>query len=177
MADFNALKNPGFYNLDCMEALRAFPDNYFELALVDSPYGDGQSGDGRALRWHVCCVHRRHRNATAPQRRYNRFGGAFDKYKRTDAEQAALQPFRRPPRSLQAAGTNNPGAADKPVERRGGQWAAKYGNHIIAWDVAPSAEYFEQLFRVSQNQVIWGGITFFFRQRGASWCIAKQTYP
>ena len=46
------------------------------------------------------------------------------------------------------------------MERRGGQWAAKYGNHIIAWDVAPSAEYFEQLFRVSQNQVIWGGNYF-----------------
>lgn len=47
------------------------------------------------------------------------------------------------------------------MERRGGQWAAKYGNHIIAWDVAPPAEYFEQLFRVSQNQVIWGGNYFY----------------
>lgn len=25
------------------------------------------------------------------------------------------------------------------------------------WDVAPPAEYFEQLFRISQKQVIWGG--------------------
>ena len=28
------------------------------------------------------------------------------------------------------------------------------------WDVAPPAEYFEQLFRVSQKQVIWGGNYF-----------------
>ena len=31
---------------------------------------------------------------------------------------------------------------------------------IIAWDVAPGKEYFEQLFRISRNQVIWGGNYF-----------------
>ena len=31
---------------------------------------------------------------------------------------------------------------------------------IIAWDTAPGAEYFEQLFRVSRNQIIWGGNYF-----------------
>ena len=31
---------------------------------------------------------------------------------------------------------------------------------IIAWDTAPGKEYFEQLFRVSRNQVIWGGNYF-----------------
>lgn len=29
----------GFYNLDCMEALPEYPDNYFDLAIVDPPYG------------------------------------------------------------------------------------------------------------------------------------------
>lgn len=43
------------------------------------------------------------------------------------------------------------------AERTGGTWAAKYGKKIIAWDVAPGEEYFEQLFRVSRNQIIWGG--------------------
>ena len=28
------------------------------------------------------------------------------------------------------------------------------------WDVAPDAEYFDQLMRVSQNQIIWGGNYF-----------------
>lgn len=28
---------------------------------------------------------------------------------------------------------------------------------IIAWDVAPGKEYFQELFRVSRNQIIWGG--------------------
>ena len=29
----------GFYNMDCMEGTRQFPDNYFDLAIVDPPYG------------------------------------------------------------------------------------------------------------------------------------------
>ncbi len=31
---------------------------------------------------------------------------------------------------------------------------------IIEWDVAPGQEYFEELFRVSRNQIIWGGNYF-----------------
>lgn len=31
---------------------------------------------------------------------------------------------------------------------------------IIAWDVAPGKEYFEELFRVSRDQIIWGGNYF-----------------
>ena len=31
----------GFYNMDCLEGMKEFPDNYFELAIVDPPYGDG----------------------------------------------------------------------------------------------------------------------------------------
>ena len=31
----------GYYNIDCMAGMREFPDNYFDLAIVDPPYGDG----------------------------------------------------------------------------------------------------------------------------------------
>lgn len=31
----------GFYNMDCMEGMKQFPDKYFDLAVVDPPYGDG----------------------------------------------------------------------------------------------------------------------------------------
>ena len=31
---------------------------------------------------------------------------------------------------------------------------------IISWDVAPGKEYFEELFRISRNQIIWGGNYF-----------------
>ena len=29
----------GFYNMDCMEAMKQFPDKFFDLAIVDPPYG------------------------------------------------------------------------------------------------------------------------------------------
>lgn len=46
------------------------------------------------------------------------------------------------------------------VGRTGGTWAAKYGTSIRNWDIAPSEEYFKELFRVSRNQIIWGGNYF-----------------
>ena len=32
---------PGFYNMDCMEGMKQFPDKFFDLAIVDPPYGTG----------------------------------------------------------------------------------------------------------------------------------------
>lgn len=29
----------GYWNMDCMEGMRRFPDKYFEVAIVDPPYG------------------------------------------------------------------------------------------------------------------------------------------
>lgn len=34
----------GFYNMDCMDGMREFPDRFFDLAIVDPPYGIGWSG-------------------------------------------------------------------------------------------------------------------------------------
>lgn len=65
-------------------------------------------------------------------KRWNRFGQRFDRYKT-------------------AAGG---------VFRTGGTWAGKYGKKIIAWDTAPEKAYFDELFRVSQAQIIWGGNYF-----------------
>jgi len=31
----------GFYCMDCMEAMKQFPDKFFDLAIVDPPYFDG----------------------------------------------------------------------------------------------------------------------------------------
>ena len=31
-------------NMDCMEAMKGFPDKYFDLAVVDPPYGIGEDG-------------------------------------------------------------------------------------------------------------------------------------
>lgn len=77
------------YNMDCMEGMKQFPDKYFELAIVDPPYGIGE--DGRS---------NHSRSKLAKTKKYN-------------------------PKN---------------------------------WDKeTPSFEYFDELFRVSKNQIIWGG--------------------
>lgn len=82
------MKNEVF-NMDCIEGMKQYPDNYFELAIVDPPYGLGESVVNS--------------------------GGRFKKY------------FN------------------------------KNGN----WDLSiPNEEYFNELFRISNNQIIWGGNYF-----------------
>ena len=56
------------------------------------------------------------------------------------------------------------------MARTGGTWAGKYSPQggvfsdatpsIQFWDYAPTREYFDELFRVSKNQIIWGGNYF-----------------
>jgi len=40
------MMEPGFYNMDCMEGMKDFPDGFFDLAIVDPPYGDGGKNIG-----------------------------------------------------------------------------------------------------------------------------------
>lgn len=77
------------FNIDCMELMARYPDKYFDLAVVDPPYGLG--------------------NAVVNS------GGRFKRYHNTN------------------------------------------GN----WDISsPNEKYFIELFRVSKNQIIWGGNYF-----------------
>lgn len=95
------------YNIDCMEYMKSLPDNAFDLAVCDPPYGGGNTEQAYA------------------GQAGTRFGGRFDKYKQD-----------------------------------GGNVGGKVRKKIIAWDVAPEQEYFNELFRVSRNQIIWGGNYF-----------------
>lgn len=81
------------YNIDCMDYMRTLPDNAFDLAIVDPPYGILDSG--------------------------GQTGGA--------------------------------GSLKNRVFQNG---------VIDRWDQAPSREYFDELRRVSRNQIIWGGNYF-----------------
>ena len=77
------------YNMDCMEGMRQFPDKYFELAIVDPPYGIGIS-----------------KSREIGYKGFNQF---------------------------------------TPKE----------------WDnETPTEEYWQELFRVSKNQIVWGGNYF-----------------
>ena len=91
-------------NEDCMAVMARYPDKYFDLAVVDPPYGGGELDGGK------------------------RFGGRFDRYKQ-----------------------NNPD---------GREMGGKVRKKIVSWDYAPGEDYFAELFRVSKNQIIWGGNYF-----------------
>lgn len=81
-----------FENRDCMEGMKEYPDKFFELAIVDPPYGIG-AGDENFI--------------------------------------------------------NGTSRTSKPY----------YKKHD--WDIAPpTARYWGELFRVSVNQIIWGGNYF-----------------
>lgn len=43
----------GYYNLDCMEGMRHFPDKYFDLAIVDPPYGINVTTGGRLRKYNT----------------------------------------------------------------------------------------------------------------------------
>lgn len=67
------------------------------------------------------------------------YGGRFAKYQKT------------------TGGIFDP---DISAGRVGLSWSKKYGTDINHWDIAPPPEYFAELARVSQNQIIWGGNYF-----------------
>ena len=97
---------------DCMNVMKDYEDNHFDLAIVDPPYGGSVDSGGYVdenFNGHLS-------------------GGRLKKYK---------------------------------TERTGRTWAAKYGKQIKSWDLAPNKEYFDELFRVSKNQIIWGGNYFY----------------
>lgn len=87
----------GFYLMDCLDGMREFPNNYFDLAIVDPPYGIGY---------------------------------------------------------------------DVKAEKNGGKQygkasAPKNMYHASNWDdKIPTKSYFDELFRVSKHQIIWGGNYF-----------------
>ena len=40
-----------FRNMDCLEAMRECPDDFFDLAIVDPPYGSGFTEGGGCKGW------------------------------------------------------------------------------------------------------------------------------
>ena len=130
------------YNCDCMEYLRTLPDNAFDLAVVDPPYGDG--------------------NFQKPphhQKVMNRDGGGwFNRYKRP------MEQIRSEVRQIQTNQASSVRSQDDSRDTNGITPPELSDNQDILkgiwWNIAPSEEYFNELFRVSKNQIIWGGNYF-----------------
>lgn len=107
--------NFGYYCGDCMDYLPQFPDKYFDLAVVDPPYG-----------------------INAPE-----MSMGSNKSRKGD-------------------GYPGVSTAEKLRKGRLNNGAGKLKNRVLntmdcSWDMErPGQEYFEELFRVSKNQIIFG---------------------
>lgn len=125
-----------FENCDCMERLKETPDKYYDLLLADLPYGDGNVGGGGY-----------------GEVQYNRFGARFNKYKRPHNEwttvRRLVQPIQTPCQNVASSGGGYHGKMQHGDTTK-----------CIAWDVAPDQEFINELFRVSKNQIFWGGNYF-----------------
>jgi len=133
-----------FVKGDCMDYLPGFDDGFFDLAIVDPPYGGGSilmqqsSGTSTEGSGNGSTATSIRQGGRAWSNSYTLRGGA--------------------------GSTLTPNAK---VGRTGGTWATKYQTNggifdhdIRHWDIAPDKDYFDQLFRVSKNQIIWGGNYF-----------------
>ena len=110
------------FNEDCMIGMARYPDKYFDLAIVDPPYG-----------------------INAPN----------------------MQMGSNPNRSRNDGYGSGPSISTTiKVKGRLNTGSGKLKNRIlnksvIDWDnQKPTQEYFNELFRVSKNQIIWGGNYF-----------------
>ena len=73
-----------------------------------------------------------------------------------------LRPLQEPGRQISctAPADRERERADGGADPDGRDLGGEVRKKIIAWDVAPSEDYFKEMFRVSRNQIIWGGNYF-----------------
>lgn len=125
------------FNEDCMDGMKRYPDKFFDLAVVDPPYGGGFTESGGCKGWFT-----KYHQSDGKEHRNLR--GRFDRYNASASG------------SSQSLHVERERESDPDGRDLGGEVRKK----IIAWDVAPGEEYFKELFRVSRNQIIWGGNYF-----------------
>tara|TARA_A100001201_G_scaffold140772_1_gene134598 strand:+ start:273 stop:890 length:618 start_codon:yes stop_codon:yes gene_type:complete len=76
------------------------------------------------------------------------------KYLKTLEDDAFELAIVDPPYGIIQSGAQKGGVSEKYKNR------AYTNGSISAWDIKPSKKYFKELFRVSKNQIIWGGNYF-----------------
>lgn len=91
-----------FENRDCMDAMKGFPDGFFDLSIVDPPYGGGFAENGGCKGW-------------------------FTKY-HTDNNNSQFVHVERERESPSGRSITDSagGLTDTKVSRTGGTWATKY---------------------------------------------------
>ena len=145
----------GFYNMDCMEGMKQFPDKYFDLAVVDPPYGInvGQASMGAG----GCC--------TTPESisSESALQAAGTRHTSHSAARKTMGGYR----------TASIGGA-KPFGKTRSEWGGECVPPKIykAFDDShiPDAAYFSELERVAKHRIIFGG-NYFLDHLGATECL------
>lgn len=119
-----------FIHGDCMDYLKDYPDDYFDLCIADPPYGDARGGKQIGLENGSIGIHR---------------GGGTEN-RSTISVHYQRKNCRQPDGTWGYANWRNMGE--------------KIRKKIITWDIAPDDSFFKEIFRVSRNQIIWGGNYF-----------------
>ena len=146
----------GFYNMDCMEGMKQFPDKYFDLAVVDPPYGInvGQSSMGAG-------------GGVAPHR--NR-ATANLRSRRREQDIHTIRRQKEP--EIQGGGYRSEEANPSGNQIRVGGGLAISPKIYKAFDDShiPDAAYFKELERVAKHRIIFGG-NYFLDHLGATNCM------
>lgn len=119
-------------NADCMDILKELPNKCVDLLLTDPPYGGGGIC-GKAVQGGVLAAGLT--NTISVCRTGGKWATKYQKGVHFD----------------KAHRQNKPGGKWKNYEM---------GGDIRHWDFAPDQTYFDEMFRVSKEQVIWGGNYF-----------------
>ena len=121
------------YNMDCLKAMSEMPDKYYDLAVVDPPYGNALTNETGGVNRGTGSEN----GLTGTNTLWISRGGDTESRNTTSARHHTFGARKR---------------YSTYQNRRdlGGEVRKK----IIAWDVAPPEEYFKELFRISRNQII-----------------------
>ena len=131
-------------NQDCLEYMRTLPDGYFDLCVADPPYGAGFTEGGGCQGW-FSKYHQDSQAQSRPMDHLHSSRRADEKEREKQAEAAYWNRFgQRLDRYKHQPDPNDDTGKKK----------------IITWDVAPTKDVFDEMFRVSRNQIIWGGNYF-----------------
>ena len=138
----------GYHNMDCMEGMKEIPDKFFNLAIVDPPYGDGGGyWSGR-----------------------ERFGEWFDRY-RHDPEGGARQAEVSPRCIISERTAAN--QTEHGVMRTGGTWAEKYAKKSLRGTL-PRTNRILTNCSASHVTKSFGGATIFHYRRHAVFSFGKS---
>lgn len=112
--------NINLLNGDCMDIMKTFPDKYFDLAIVDPPYGINAPNMQMGSSPNRLGINEYPSVSTAVKLKRGRLNQGSGKLK------------------------------DRALNTMNCEWDFE----------KPSPEYFKELFRISKNQIIWGGNYF-----------------